>query len=79
MKKWSGEQAGAGAKLKSLLKQASRGGGGDSELGFFRSQHSTTGRLGLKQLYLDAVPSAVTQAWNIPMKNLKGFCFTITK
>lgn len=29
--------------------------------------------------YLDAVPSAVTQAWNIPMKKVKGFCFTITK
>lgn len=32
-----------------------------------------------KASYLDAVPSAVTQAWNIPMKNLKGFSLTITK
>lgn len=29
--------------------------------------------------YLDAVPSAVTHAWNIPMKNVNGFSLTITK
>lgn len=29
--------------------------------------------------YLDAVPSAVTHAWNIPMKKVKGLSFTITK
>lgn len=31
------------------------------------------------QSYLEAVPRAVTQAWKIPMKNVKGFSFTMTK